>query len=337
MKLEHLGWNSFFEENFKKLEDNALLYARVVRREKLRYLVIAEKGELTVKLPGRFYRQGKVPVVGDWVAVVGDRGKATLTIKELLPRKNKLSRKVAGVTTKEQVIAANIDYVFLVMALDSDFSLRRLERYLTLIFNCGATPVIILNKTDVCPEVDKYLQEIKKTASGVAVLPVCALNNTGLDQLASYLKPGKTVSFIGSSGVGKSTLVNRLLGFDYMKTKALRKDMNKGSHTTSHRELILLPGGAVVIDSPGMRELQLWGSKDDLRRGFDDIEELATSCRFRDCQHTTEPSCAVKEAAETGGLIKERLANYRKMKEEFEALARKRAEQARRKGKRRGK
>jgi len=243
------------------------------------------------------------------------------TIQAILPRRTRFSRKVAGGNTQEQVVAANIDTVFLAQGLDGDFNLRRLERYLLLAWDSGARPVIILNKADLCEDVEARVREVEGVAAGTPVHVMSAKLGEGLDEVQPYLAPGETVALLGSSGVGKSTLINRLLGVERLRTAEVRASDSRGRHTTTWRELILLPNGALVIDTPGLRELQLWDGGASARSVFPDIEALAADCHFRDCEHEQEPRCAVRLAAQEGHLAPERLESYRKLRREANYLA----------------
>jgi ribosome biogenesis GTPase len=237
---------------------------------------------------------------------------------------------VAGARTEEQVVAANVDTVFLVMGLDGDFNLRRVERLLTLTWDGGALPVMVLNKADVSPDADNRRCEVEAVAPGVPVLLVSAIEQVGLERLHSFLKVGETVALVGSSGVGKSTIINRLLGREAMRTREVRSKDDRGRHTTTHRQLFKLPGGGLLIDNPGIRELQMWGNTEGLRDSFEDIDTLADQCRFRDCLHLAEPGCAVREAVENGSLPAERLANYHALAKELRFLETKQDEGAQR-------
>jgi ribosome biogenesis GTPase len=270
-----------------------------------------------------------LPAVGDWVAtrVWPEEGKAT--IHAVLPRKSVFSRKVAHSRTEQQVVAANVDTVFLVSGLDRDFNVRRIERYLTLAWESGATPVIVLNKTDLCSDVAHFVADVESVAVGVPIHPVSAKENQGLDSLRRYLAPGETVALLGSSGVGKSTLLNTLLGTERQRTAPVRERDQRGRHATAHRELVFLPGGGMLIDNPGMRELQMWTDDEALAETFDDITLLAARCRFRDCRHDSEPGCAVREAIENGTLDEARLRSYWRLQREIRHLETRRDQKAR--------
>jgi ribosome biogenesis GTPase len=277
------------------------------------------------------------PVVGDWVVCRIDDASSKALIQNILPRKTKISRKVAGERTEEQVVAANVDTVFLVMGLDGDFNLRRMERLLTTAWEGGVFPTVVLNKEDLAAHPEAHRRDVEAIAPGVPVLTLSALKARGLEQLQSFLGKGQTVALVGSSGAGKSTLINQLLGSEAMKTREVRAGDDRGRHTTTHRQMFRLPGGGLLIDNPGIREVQLWGAEGGLQASFDDIEALSVDCRFRDCEHQSEPGCAVLEAVEDGRLAPERLENYRALQRELLYLARKQDEGAERAGKRRWK
>ena len=263
------------------------------------------------------------PAVGDWVLVRKMPGEERGIIHRLLDRTSVFTRKVAGQQVEEQIVAANIDLVFLVMSLNADFNIRRLERYLVAAWDSGAKPVIVLTKSDLCEDPDVYLNQLDGIAYGVDAVPVSAVTGEGIDQVQEFLGEGVTAAILGSSGAGKSTLANRLAGHEIMDVQGIREDDAKGRHTTTHRELIPLAGGACLIDTPGMRELQLWDQGEGLESGFRDIEELADNCRFRDCTHKKEPGCAVREAVEEGRLPADRLESFFKLQREIAYIERK--------------
>ena len=326
MDLETLGWNSFFAEAFAPHAAAGWVPARVIEEQRGHYRVQSESGEFLAEVTGKL-RHGAasrqdLPAVGDWVAVPEASGSDRLAIQAVLPRKSRFSRKVAGDRTEEQVVAVNIDTVFLMTGLDGDFNVRRIERYLTAAYNSGADPVVLLNKADLCEEPDAAIEQVEEVAMGVPVHAISALEGAGLDVLEPYLQAGRTVSFLGSSGVGKSTLVNQLLGRGAQEVKEVREGDNRGRHTTTHRELFILEGGGLLIDTPGMRELQLWEGGEGLETVFEEIQELSEKCRFRDCQHAGEPGCAIQEAIDRGDLSAERLESYHKLQSELRYLER---------------
>src|SRR5688572_7620349 len=271
----------------------------------------------------------ELSAVGDWVALKPSPGEATGTIEAVLPRRSKFSRKVAGELTEEQIVAANIDTVFIVMGLDGDYNPRRLERYLVLTHESGANPVVILNKADIADHLPDDMDEIQALAVGIPVHAVSAKTGSGVEVIERYLGRGITGALLGSSGVGKSTLVNALVGEDMLKTKEVRVHDSRGRHTTRHRHLIVLPGNrGLLIDTPGMRELQLWTQPESARETFDDIETLAAGCHFTDCRHREEPRCAVKDAVAEGRIEAARLESYLRLQDELAFLARQQDERA---------
>lgn len=329
--LSAWGWSRHFERAFAPWQKPQHLPARVIRGEKNYFRVISPLGELTVRFAGKIRHQADgrpgLPVVGDWVVVMPEpqqRG----TIVALLERKNSFSRNLPGrrkgknQRSEEQVIAANVDLILIVSGLDRDYNLRRIERYLTLVSGSGAEAVVVLNKTDLNPDPQTCLTEVTAIAGDTPVILSMANDPQHLAALHPYLKAGQTIALLGSSGVGKSTIINGLLGESRQKIGAVSTADGKGRHTTTHRELILLPGGAILMDNPGMRELHLWGESDDLEESFADILELARNCRFRDCSHQHEPGCAVRQAAAAGTLDEARLAGYHKLRGEFDLLNR---------------
>lgn len=321
--LTALGWSPGREEEFQPYAADGLAPARVGAQHRGAYVVYTDTGERPAEVAGRLRHEvlgpGEFPVVGDWVAVQDDPGAGTATIHAVLARATSFSRKAAGDETVEQVVAANLDVVLLVTAFGGDLNARRLERYLAAAWESGAQPVVVLNKRDLASDLDADLAEVDAVASGVPVHAVSCLDGTGVDELALYFRRNRTVALLGSSGVGKSSLVNRLLGEERADVQEVRSD-GRGRHTTVHRELVPFPGGGAVLDTPGMRELALWDAGAGVGETFDDVASLATECRFTDCAHETEPGCAVRAAIAEGRLEPQRLESYRKLLRELQRL-----------------
>ena len=291
---------------------------RITLREKGGYRIRTSMGEQNALVSGKFQFDAQspsdYPAVGDYV-MVSYADPDTAVIHQVLPRRSLFVRRAAGTSKMEQVVAANIDTVFLCMSLNNDFNLRRLERYLAATWESGAAPVVVLTKADLCEDVSSKQAEVETITMGVPILTTSAMDTDGYGQIMPYITEGRTVAFVGSSGVGKSTLINRLLGEERLATDGLRND-DKGRHTTTHRELLLLPNGAMVIDTPGMRELGMWDAAPGVEQTFTDIEALAAQCRFRNCSHTSEPGCAVRAAIRSGELDSGRWLSYQKLKNE---------------------
>ena len=340
MRLPELGWNETFARHFAEWTIKPDVQpGRVAVEFNYLYRVFLEGGDAEAMLSGRLKhhasRRSELPAVGDWVVVRKRPAEARGAIVAILPRRSRVSRRMAGQVTDEQVVAANVDVIFIVMSLDLDYSVRRLERYLLLSRESGASPVILLTKPDLATDVPAKTMEVRAVVSDAPVHVLSPKFNEGLDQVGRYLTAGVTGALLGSSGVGKSTIINRLVGADVQKTRGVRESDSKGRHTTTHRELVILPSGGLLIDTPGMRELQLWDVSDAVSDTFDDIEALATECRFGDCRHRDEPRCAVKQAVAEHRLEPERLASYVKLQEELADLSRHQTERAQIEDKRR--
>jgi ribosome biogenesis GTPase len=321
MDLAELGWDDFFQRQLEEMDIEDMLIGRVFRMESQEVLgVLTEEGEINARIPGKMkYQESELPAIGDWVIVKTQD--LSNTIIKVLRRKNKISRKMAGKEYREQVVGANIDYIFIVMGLDRDFNINRLERYLYMVRAANSEPVIILNKTDLSKgDLNRKITKVLATAEDIPVHPTSALNKDGLEPIPQYLKEGITISLVGSSGAGKSTLINTLLGERKQLTGEVRKEDSKGRHITASRELFLIPNGGIIIDNPGIREIQLWGDIGSLDDVFSDIQKLSAGCKFRNCSHISEPKCAVKQAVEDGELSKQRYENYLKMKKELDFL-----------------
>jgi ribosome biogenesis GTPase / thiamine phosphate phosphatase len=311
--LGELGWRPELAEALEAHQTPA----RVAIEHRGRYVAYGEHGELRVRLPGRLRHRGADVAVGDWVAVADDA-----VVQAVLPRRSAIVRNAAGLATTAQTLAANVDVAFVVTSLGPDVEPRRIERYLVSIWESGATPEIVLTKADRMDDPWPLAAEIESVALGVPVHVVSALTGQGCHALRARLAPGMTAVLLGSSGVGKSTLVNRWLGSELLATRETREDDDEGRHTTTRRELIGLPGGGLVIDTPGLRELQLWDVGDEaLETAFADVEELAGDCRFNDCAHDREPGCAVRAALHAGELAHERFDSWRKLQKELRAIA----------------
>ncbi|HEU5080507.1 MAG TPA: ribosome small subunit-dependent GTPase A [Opitutaceae bacterium] len=322
MTLTELGWNESFARAFAEYAAAGLEPARVVCELRRNfYAVQLESGEVLGECGGKFFHHAKTPdqfpVVGDWVAVRLRPGEQRADIHAVVPRQNKFSRRAAGSEEIEQIVAANIDTVFLVSGLDRNFNPKRVQRFLVAAKESGAEAVVLLNKSDLADDAEKARADIEALVPGVPVFITSAVTRKGLKAVAAtYARPGRTLAFIGSSGVGKSSLINALVRDEALPTGEVREKDSKGRHTTTRRELVATPSGALVIDTPGMRELQLWGVEEGLDDAFADIKKLALQCRFTNCTHTNEPGCAVRAAIEKGELPRGRFESYKKLKQE---------------------
>jgi ribosome biogenesis GTPase / thiamine phosphate phosphatase len=319
-----LGWSPELDEAFAPHAGLGLAPARVTIQNRGLYLVSGDEGELEAEVAGRLRHEaasgGDLPAVGDWVALRPRNGDGRATIAAILPRRTKLSRKVAERELDEQVLAANIDVIFIVTSLNRELKLRRLERYLATAWESGASPVIVLTKSDLADDVEARTADVESIAFGVPVHVVSAVTGDGVEALPPYFAGHRTGVFLGSSGVGKSTLINVLAGEELLATAEIRADDDRGRHTTTRRELIVLPDGGIVIDTPGMRELQLWEADEGMDTAFADIADLAAQCRFGDCAHRREPGCAIRRALADGTLDRARWDSYTKLQRELRAL-----------------
>lgn len=335
--LSILGWSEFFAKSFRPYLDKNFLPGRVTYQNQHLYRVQAEQGELLAEVTGKLRYEAAsnedLPAVGDWVALRFREQEDKARIQAVLPRKSKFARKTVGTKTEAQIVGANVDYVFLVTSLNQDFNPRRLERYLASIWESGAQPVVILSKADLCDDetiVAQYLAEMSEVAATVPVHAVSVKAERGIDAVRQYCRVGKTIALVGTSGVGKSTLINFLLGYEKQAVKEVRDHDDRGQHTTRHRELIVLPEGGMILDTPGMREMQLWDAEAGMGMAFDDVEALAAQCRFGNCRHVNEPDCAVQAALDDGTLDAHRFENYLKLQGELQHLATRQSDYARR-------
>jgi ribosome biogenesis GTPase len=316
--LAELGWNDYFEAAFAPHAAEGCVAARVTLELKGYCEVTGVDGARLGECSGKFIHAAKAPAdypaIGDWVAVTPQPGDPNrVAIQAVLPRRTRFSRRAAGEEVLEQVVAANIDTVFLVSSLDGNHHLHRLERYLAAAYASGAEPVVVLNKVDLTEEIDSLRQEITAVAPSLPVVVISAKTRRGLKALAPWLQPGRTIALLGSSGVGKSTLINRLMGDQVQVTQEVREADNKGRHTTTQRELLITPEGVIIIDTPGMREIQPWEATEVVAAAFEDVAAIAGRCKFRDCTHTVEPGCAVQAALADGTLDLARWQSYQRM------------------------
>jgi len=316
MNINDYGWNEYFEREWNETSNNGMIAGRIVADYGQLLRVVTDVGELCVSRPIQKHNNELQIAVGDWVALekVSD---TEMSIRSILKRKTKFSRAAAGIELKEQIVAANVDNVFITQSLNKDFNMKRLERYLIAAWESGATPVVVLTKADCCEDVAAKMAIVYSTAPGVEVYAISCVTGVGIEEIRKYLVQGKTVALLGSSGVGKSTLVNTLAGEELLKTQTIREDDSRGRHTTTHRELILVPEGGLILDTPGMRILSLWESDVGMEIMFGDVEELTKLCRFHDCKHQNEPGCAVREALNTGKLEMKRWESWQKLQKEL--------------------
>jgi ribosome biogenesis GTPase len=323
--LEDLGWGPFFERQIDTTED--LVPARVAEEQRGAYVLFTERGPLDASVTGKMMHEAEAredyPAVGDWVLARPLRGEAKAVIHRVLPRRTKLSRKTAGTQIAEQIIVANVDTVFVVASLNRDLNARRIERYLSVIWESGARPVVALNKADLPRDREALIRETERSVMAADIVVTSAATGEGVPEIAGYLERGRTVAFVGSSGVGKSSLVNRLLDRDAQAVSGLNA-YGKGSHTTTARQMVLVPGGGLIVDTPGLRELGLWDAEQGLGQAFADVESFFAGCAFNDCTHASEPGCAVQGALRAGRLDRERWESYRKLERERQFIESKR-------------
>lgn len=325
LSIQTLGWNAALEKSFAGFREKGFEPGRVAEEDKHHYVIFAESGTLLGKVTGKFLHETRsralLPKVGDWVAfspVRKEEDKAQ--IHAVLPRRTKLSRKVPGRETEEQVLVTNVDIAFVVQALDRSFNPAQLQRHLAMVVDGGVKPVVVLNKADLCDDILEKLATVERIAADAPVIAVSARTGRAIDSLTQLIRPGETIVFVGASGVGKSSLINFLYGEEILPTTEVRESDSKGRHTTSWRELIVLPNGGLVIDTPGMREFQMWLAGESGQEAFADVEEIAVRCHFRSCSHTVEKRCAVLAAVEGGELARDRYENFLKLKRELSSL-----------------
>ncbi len=322
--LKILGWNKFFEEQFEKFKPSGFEAGRIIIEQKERYIVYTEYGEFQGEVSGRLLystdKSGGFPKVGDWVAASIFKEESKVIIHEVLKRKNKFSRQSAGQNIEEQVLAANIDAVFIVQSLDQNYNIKRMERYISMIYEMKAEPIILLNKSDLIGNPQEKLEEVRKIFPGIKSFSLSSIYSIGINLVKEIVQSGKTYILVGSSGVGKSTIINCLAGKEILKTEQVREKDSKGKHTTTQRQLIVIENGGILIDTPGMRGFKLWNAQSGLDETFNEIEQYAGDCHFSNCTHTSEIKCAVKNALINGIIPEERYKNYLKLQKELKYL-----------------
>lgn len=330
--IKNFGFNDFFEAYFAEYDPKKLHAARVAVEHRNYYELYSAFGELSAEKSGKLFYTAEdtnlLPAVGDWVVIEHLENEPKAFIKAVLPRKTKFSRKKAGSTTEEQIVAANVDTVFIMSSLNQDLNMRRIDRYMALAWDNEIKPVLILSKADLCSDIFARLAEVQERFPGTDVHIVSAVQKAGIDELQQHFEGNKTIAVIGSSGVGKSTLINSILNWDKMEVSEIGLYKDKGRHTTTHRELAVVPGGGLIIDTPGMREIQMWEGSEGLSELFGDIEQLALECKFSDCKHESEPGCAVKAAQKKGTLDPGRLKSFKKLLNEVSYFERKQDKKA---------
>jgi ribosome biogenesis GTPase / thiamine phosphate phosphatase len=320
MSIKDYGWDEYFEREWKEKSTDKMFPGRIIADYGQILRVFADHGEYCVSRPVQKFKNDLHMAVGDWLALEHSAETQSVCVRLVLTRKTKFSRAAAGIEVKEQIVAANVDTVFLIQSLNRDFNMRRLERYLIAAWESGAIPVVVLTKTDCCDDVADKMAIVYSTAPGVEVYAISCVTGEGIEEIRKYFVKGKTIALLGSSGVGKSTLVNTLAGKELLKTQEIREDDSRGRHTTTHRELLLLPGEGLILDTPGMRSLSLWEADAGIEVMFGDVEELTNMCRFHDCKHGNEPGCAVREALGTGKLEMKRWESWLKLQKELAHL-----------------
>ena len=322
--LNLLGWNSFFAKQFEQYKLSGFKAGRIINEQKERYLVFTEygifQGEVSGKLLYSTDSNSDFPKVGDWVVLSIFKEDSKVIIYEVLKRRNKFSRQSAGQKIEEQVLAANIDTVFVVQSLDQNYNIKRMERYISMIYEMKAEPVILLNKSDLVANPQEKLEEVRNIFPGIISFSLSSFYNLGIEQIKEIIKPGCTHLLIGSSGVGKSTIINRLAGEDILRTNEVREKDSKGKHTTTSRQMIILDNGGLLIDTPGMRGFKLWNAKSGFEETFSEIENFVPECHFADCTHTSEIKCAVINALKNGKISEERYESYLKLQKELRYL-----------------